>query len=320
MGLSISCIINIGLDIISMKRKYEYKNLSKVNKWNAITYQEQRNQKDIASENYTIKQPLGTGYYGIVYLCQNNITHEEVAIKCIKKNNDKNHQRYTIAELSSLIKLKDKHECIIKYIDSFQSSKNIYFVIEYVKNSCELFDKIIDIEYFLEYDARIIMSKLLSCIKTIHSYGIIHNDLKPENILISKKNGKFIVKVIDFGLSKYDQNFAKTNELKTYHTKDGTPFYIAPEVLNKKYTRTCDLWSCGVIMYILLCGSPPFTGNDDSVIFQKIKTQDVTFSHKVWKIISDEAIDLIKQLLNRDSINRISAEDALNHKWFDLIM
>ena len=98
------------------------------------------------------------------------------------------------------------------------------------------------------------MNNLLSCIKTIHSYGIIHNDLKPENILISKKNGKFIIKLIDFGLSKYDDNFAKTKELKTYYTKDGSAYYIAPEVIRKKYTRTCDLWSCGVICYILLTG------------------------------------------------------------------
>lgn len=318
MGISISCILDIGLDIFSMKRKYEF--LAKINKWKPDTKEEHRNENDIASENYTIIKLLGIGKYGTVYLCQNNTTFDFVAIKCININADKNQQRYAFAELTSLTKLKNKHKCIINYIDSFQTKKNIYFVIEYLENSCELFEKIIDLGSFKEKDAKSIMNNLLSCIKTIHSYGIIHNDLKPENILISKKNGKFIIKLIDFGLSKYDQNFAKTKKLKTYYAKDGTSYYIAPEVLKKKYTKTCDLWSCGVIMYILLCGSPPFGGDNDYIIFHKIKNNDVTFSHKVWKNISNEAIDLIKQLLNKDGINRITAEDALNHKWFDLIM
>lgn len=317
MGLSISCFIKTATNIFSISNRSDYTNIVKTRTWTPNTNQEKRNQYDINSEHYNIIKKIGIGHYGVVYLCQNKNTDEFVAIKSIKIT--KNQKKYLINELKCLTILKDKHECIIKYIDSFQSRKNIYFVCEYIKNSCELYYEILNNKYFLESDAKIIMNKLLSCINTIHKFGIIHNDLKPENILISKKKGIFIIKLIDFGLSKYDHTYTETNKLKTYHTNDGTPYYIAPEVLNKKYTRTCDLWSCGVIMYILLCGYPPFNGQNNYEILEKIKTHDILFDNKIWENVSNEAICLIKHLLNRDSINRITAESALNHEWFNNI-
>jgi calcium-dependent protein kinase len=147
-----------------------------------------------------------------------------------------------------------------------------------------------------------------------HKNGIIHRDLKPENILIEnyieKNKELFNIQVIDFGTGEI---FKDNTMLKK---QIGTPYYIAPEVLNNKYNEKCDLWSCGVIMFILLCGCPPFYGKSDEEIFASVRAGSFSFSHKVWNEISDSAKDLIEKLLEIDIDKRLSAEKALKHKWF----
>lgn len=143
-----------------------------------------------------------------------------------------------------------------------------------------------------------------------HALGIVHRDLKPENVLIDKELNNAL-KIIDFGTSvQYDK---KKELLKTTH---GTSYYIAPEVLNKNYDERCDVWSIGVILYILLSGKPPFDGDDDHEITEQVKLGNYNMKGGIWDVLSNEAISLIKRMLTFNYKNRITAKEALNDPWF----
>jgi calcium-dependent protein kinase len=154
-----------------------------------------------------------------------------------------------------------------------------------------------------------LIMQVLSCINYCHQNHIVHRDLKPENILLEANKNFDEIKIIDFGTSLV---FA---EGKTLDEKLGTPYYIAPEVLNKKYDSKCDIWSIGVITYIVLSGIPPFNGPTDKDIMKKVKEAKYSFSDPVWAKISDECKDFIAKLLTKDKDKRPSAEEALKHKW-----
>jgi calcium-dependent protein kinase len=174
-------------------------------------------------------------------------------------------------------------------------------------NEGELFDKITSREKFTEIEAANTMKEILSAVKFCHDRKIVHRDLKPENILVEGNT----IKIIDFGTSrKFEPDKLMTN----YH---GTPYYIAPEVISEKYNEKCDIWSCGVIMYILLCGQPPFNGRNDFEIMENVKIASYSFGKKFAKI-SKEAIDLIKCMLEVDINKRISAKECLAHNWFSM--
>ena len=157
------------------------------------------------------------------------------------------------------------------------------------------------------------MKQIFSATAFCHANNIIHRDLKPENILIEnveeRKKDFFNIKVIDFGTGE-------VNKHKMLSEKTGTAYYIAPEVINNCYNEKCDMWSCGVILYILLCRCPPFSADNDDEIFNKIKIGKYYLKGKVWSEISSEAINLISELLTKDIDKRLSAEQALNHAWF----
>jgi len=139
----------------------------------------------------------------------------------------------------------------------------------------------------------------------MHAY----RDLKPENILLEQNKDFDQINIIDFGTSLvFDSN-------KTLDEKLGTPYYIAPEVLNKKYNEKCDIWSCGVILYIILSGIPPFNGQSDQEIMKKVRIGKFSFSDPAWNNVSDKAKDLISKLLTYDTEHRPSAEEALRHPW-----
>jgi calcium-dependent protein kinase len=159
------------------------------------------------------------------------------------------------------------------------------------------------------------MFQIFSVIFYCHSMNIIHRDLKPENILIERKekNGYFRIKIIDFGTAK----IFETGKIEKKVI--GSSYYIAPEVLAKNYSEKCDLWSCGVIMYILLTSRPPFAGDTDQEIVQKIKQGHYDMTQSPWNKISAEAKNLVKSLLQRDPTKRISAEEALNHPFFKML-
>ena len=170
-------------------------------------------------------------------------------------------------------------------------------------------------KYFSETVACNVMRQLLSAVAYCHEKGVIHRDLKPENILIEKSEEKdkdfFHIKIIDFGTCEILKKSKLTEQI-------GTSFYIAPEILKNGYNEKCDLWSCGVILYILLCGSPPFYGKNEKEIFSKIISGKYLFNQKIWSKTSKEAKNLVQKLLELNPEKRLSAKEALNHKWFKI--
>jgi calcium-dependent protein kinase len=168
--------------------------------------------------------------------------------------------------------------------------------------------------FFSENQCKFIIACIILGLEYLHSNQIIHRDLKPENILISKraKNGFHHIKIIDFGTAKVFSREKRENALI------GSIYYIAPEVLNKNYTEKCDIWSCGIIMYIFLTGRPPFNGKTEEEIMTKIKTGIYDMEKYPWGVISKEGKDLIRKLLQIKPELRISAQNALQHEWFNL--
>ena len=160
------------------------------------------------------------------------------------------------------------------------------------------------------------MHQIIVAISHCHSKNIVHRDIKPENILLenTESGTDSLIKIIDFGTSiTFDPS-------KKLQQTIGTPYYIAPEVLLQKYDSKCDIWSCGVILYILLCGKPPFDGNNDDEILRAVDKAKVEYKDAVWKKISDEGKDLLNKMLVKDYHKRISAAECLGHPWFNKFM
>ena len=254
---------------------------------------------------------LGEGSFASVYRVQNRLTGQTRAMKIIKKNS-----RYTGLDDQSIINeiniLRTMDHPNILKIFEFYSQKDSYSIITEMCAGGELFQEIIDRGPFNEKYSSYVMYQIFSAINYCHNMNIIHRDLKPENILIVKRErtGFPILKVCDFGTSKIFQK-------NTMHKKlVGSSYYIAPEVLQKNYNEKCDLWSCGVILYILLSGRPPFGGQNDTEILDSVSKGVYDFTHPPFDTCSKEVKHLIENLLIKDPSKRISAEKALMHPWF----
>lgn len=173
-----------------------------------------------------------------------------------------------------------------------------------------MFDKLIKEKRFSESYSAFIMHQLLSAVAYCHSKHIVHRDLKPENLLFESSDKNSQIKVVDFGTSQIFKKVIRSGY------KYGTIYYIAPEILSDKYNEKCDIWSCGVIMYILLCGYPPFNGSTDTRILDKIRSGKFSFKPDIWSSISHEAMNLISKMLCYHPNKRITAEEALKDTWF----
>jgi len=253
------------------------------------------------------KKKIGEGSYGTVSKATNKSTGALRAVKSISKVQMKKHDRFK--EEIAIMKMMD-HPNIIKLYESFQDSRCFYVVMELCVGG-ELFDRIIDLGHFTEVQAAIVMKQIVQAIFYMHENKVCHRDLKPENFLFSGKEAleKSLLKIIDFGLS------CKFQEGQSLTTKAGTPYYVAPQVLAGKYDQASDLWSCGVIMYVLLCGYPPFYGESDAEVLSKVRLGNFSFNAADWKNISDDAKNLIRMLLKMNPRDRYCAEQALNHDW-----
>jgi len=209
---------------------------------------------------------------------------------------------------------KISHPNIISIYEIFEDSKNYYILSELLEGG-ELFEEITRQGSFSEYKAANIMKQILSAVNYMHNKLIVHRDLKPENIMLISKaaNTKIEIKLIDFGTAKQFEKGVKFTKFI------GTSYYIAPEVLCESYNEKCDVWSCGIILYILLCGYPPFNGASNLDIYHAIKYSPPSFSGEEWKEVSREAIDLIKIMLNKSPQKRFSAEHCMQHKWFSIL-
>ena len=267
---------------------------------------------DVRVKYHINPKEIGHGHYGVVRKCMNRKTNGWYAIKSIRKS--KVGKVDVLKREVALLKECD-HPNIIQLVEVHEDQKYLHLITELCTGG-ELFDRIIektqsDEGHFSERDAANLVQCILDAIAYCHDQkGIVHRDLKPENFLFSSRDEDAVIKIIDFGLSRHDDMQAGI-----MNTKVGTPYYVAPEVLNREYTKSCDIWSIGVITYILLCGYPPFYGDTDNQIFDSVRTGRFDFPSPDWDGISDNAKDFICALLRRDPSKRLSASKALKHTW-----
>eukprot|EP00742_Colponemidia_sp_Colp-10_P006479 GILJ01006941.1.p1 GENE.GILJ01006941.1~~GILJ01006941.1.p1 ORF type:complete len:563 (+),score=73.58 GILJ01006941.1:1062-2750(+) len=267
---------------------------------------------------YEFRGKLGAGQFAVVREATNRATNQRVAIKIIDKGRLLPSQQSRLhAEVQVMRTAQHPH--IVKLLDVFETDLHLYIVMELARGG-ELFDRICERGHFSEKTASRVMQKMVEAVDYLHSLGIIHRDLKPENVLLDSMDDDINIKIADFGLCKI---FEKNDELAAPRltrakTNVGTPGYQAPEVLERKaYGNECDLWSLGVILYILLCGFPPFQDNDGDPSNQNRLIREATFSFPSpwWDSISDLAKDLVSHLLVKDVTQRYTADQVLNHPW-----
>ena len=259
---------------------------------------------------YFREKILGSGSFGTVYLVKHRELHKYFAMKVIQKNPHINEENL-LNEIALLKKM--DHPNILKILDFFSLKMEYNIITEFCQEG-ELYKEIKAKAPFTEELSAYYIREILLAVHYCHNMKIVHRDLKPENILIVQrmKNGFHPIKIIDFGTAKV---FSKT---KKEHLLIGSAYYIAPEVLNKNYNEKCDLWSCGVILYFMLCGKVPFNGKNEKELFENINKGKYDLESYPWGIISENAKDLIKKLLILDTKKRLSAEEALKHSWFNI--
>ena len=267
------------------------------------------------NKSYTKLNCLGESEGSEVYRVKHNLTEDIRAMKIIKKSTQerkgkKDGEDNEISDEIKILRTLD-HPNILKIFE-FYSNEREYSLVTELCSMGELFDEIVNKGPFDEKYSAYILYQILSAVNYCHKMHIIHRDLKPENILIVDKNkeGYITVKVCDFGTSKIFETGAVEQHVV------GSSYYIAPEVLNKNYNEKCDVWSCGVIMYILLSQRPPFGGRNDKEIMENVKKGTFDLQSPPFNKLSESGIDLINKLLTIDVDKRISAEEALNHPWF----
>ena len=264
------------------------------------------------SDDYYLKETLGEGAFGVVGKWENKKSGAIRAVKMLNRKDIPKNELKALANEIQIIKELD-HPNIVKMYEEYEDQKYLYIVTELISGG-ELFDELLRKKKFTEVDWAAIIKQLLGALNYCHKNDIVHKDLKPENILLEKKKDINSIKLIDFGTA---QKFRKGKKMTSII---GTPYYVAPEVLKGSYDEKWDIWGTGVIMFILLSGTPPFNGRDDETIMKNVLKGKYEFKKMKWTGISDEAKELISEMLIKDPADRISAEDALNHEWFDKVL
>ena len=267
----------------------------------------------LPTSKYKVISKLGEGSYGTVYLAINIMTKAKVSMKKINKVKDNEINELEIKNEIDILKKLD-HPNVLKILEFYSTHKAYYIITGYCSKG-ELYSQIT--YKFSEHQLAVLFYQVFSGLLYLHSNHIVHRDLKLENILISDiendiltDNKYFWVKIIDFGTAKiFEKN-------KSEKVVVGSSYYIAPEVLNKKYNEKCDTWSVGVILYMFLVGRAPFDGDNDDEIIQNIKNGCFNSEHHKLQSASNEVQDLVKQLLEVNVANRLSAAEALKHPWF----
>lgn len=251
---------------------------------------------------------LGYGSYGEVFLCEHLRSNEKRAVKIIKKSLIRKFYLKKKEILNETIILKNlDHPNILKIFEYFEDEKKFYIVMEYCKDG-DLLGELERVGKVNEETCARIMRQLMAGVAYIHGKSIVHRDLKLENVLISRFNDEISIKIIDFNVATYLKD-------KKLTSVAGTAHYMAPEILQNSYDEQCDIWSCGVIMYVLLSHTFPFTGSTQYQIFQSISDHPLSFPPSIWSQISSSAKDLISNLLEKSPTIRYSAIQSLNHPF-----
>jgi len=264
------------------------------------------------TDDYDLGDVLGSGTFSEVKLATKKSTGENFAVKIMTKEPE-NARKKEIIDIEIEILKRVNHPHVVKLFDLFETETEYFLVLQLITGG-ELFDRIVELVHYSEKDASEIVKKIVLGIQHLHHKQIVHRDLKPENLLLTTKDPDANVLITDFGLS------AILPEGSRLYRAVGTPGYLAPEVLetldtNEGYTQEVDLWGIGVILYILLCGFPPFYGDDDDEIYDKICEGYFEYPSPYWDNISDDAKDLIDHLLVLDPRKRYTSEQVLAHKW-----
>ncbi|XP_059609780.1 calcium/calmodulin-dependent protein kinase type II alpha chain isoform X8 [Phlebotomus argentipes] len=261
------------------------------------------------SDNYDIKEELGKGAFSIVKRCVQKSTGLEFAAKIIntKKLTSRDFQKL---EREARICRKLQHPNIVRLHDSIQEENYHYLVFDLVTGG-ELFEDIVAREFYSEADASHCIQQILESVNHCHQNGVVHRDLKPENLLLASKAKGAAVKLADFGLA-----IEVSGEQLAWFGFAGTPGYLSPEVLKKEpYGKSVDIWACGVILYILLVGYPPFWDEDQHRLYSQIKAGAYDYPSPEWDTVTPDAKNLINQMLTVNPHKRITASEALKHPW-----
>jgi len=257
-------------------------------------------------DKYDLKDVLGTGAFSQVRLAESKEDGNMHAIKIIDKKALRGKEDSLENEIRVLKRL--KHANIVALQEVFEDKTKVFLVMELVTGG-ELFDRIVEKGSYSEKDAADLIKQVLSAVAYMHEEGVVHRDLKPENLLYYSPDIDSKIMISDFGLSKMEESGVMA-------TACGTPGYVAPEVLAQKpYGKAVDVWSIGVISYILLCGYPPFYDENDANLFAQILKGEFEFDSPYWDDISEEAKDFIRSLMCVNVENRLTCHNALEHCW-----
>uniref|UniRef100_A0A8C9VBW6 calcium/calmodulin-dependent protein kinase n=1 Tax=Scleropages formosus TaxID=113540 RepID=A0A8C9VBW6_SCLFO len=261
------------------------------------------------TDEYQLFEELGKGAFSVVRRCVKVLSGQEYAAKIIntKKLSTRDHQKLEReARICRLL----KHHNIVRLHDSISEEGYHYLIFDLVTGG-ELFEDIVAREYYSEADASHCIQQILEAVLHCHQMGVVHRDLKPENLLLASKSKGAAVKLADFGLA-----IEVEGDQQAWFGFAGTPGYLSPEVLRKDpYGKAVDLWACGVILYILLVGYPPFWDEDQHRLYQQIKAGAYDFPSPEWDTVTPEAKDLINKMLTINPAKRITASEALKHPW-----
>ncbi|KNA08410.1 hypothetical protein SOVF_162870 [Spinacia oleracea] len=264
-------------------------------------------------DKYEVGEEVGRGHFGYTRVAtakKGDLKGQQVAVKIIPKT--KMTTAIAIEDVRREVKILKGlagHGNLIKIYDAYEDNDNVYIVMELCRGG-ELLDRILSRGgKYSEDDAKAVLIQILNVVSFCHLQGVVHRDLKPENFLFMSKDEDSSLKAIDFGLSDFVKPDEKLNDIV------GSAYYVAPEVLHRSYTTEADVWSVGVIAYILLCGSRPFWARTESGIFRAVLKADPSFDEPPWPSLSLEAKDFVKRMLNKDPRKRITAAQALCHPW-----
>eukprot|EP00252_Welwitschia_mirabilis_P007595 TRINITY_DN19127_c0_g2_i1.p1 TRINITY_DN19127_c0_g2~~TRINITY_DN19127_c0_g2_i1.p1 ORF type:complete len:581 (-),score=82.49 TRINITY_DN19127_c0_g2_i1:301-2043(-) len=265
------------------------------------------------SSKYEVGHEVGRGHFGHTCFAKcrkGELKGQTVAVKIISKA--KMTTAIAIEDVRrevKILKALSGHHNLVKFYDACEDAHNVYIIMELCEGG-ELLDRILSRGgRYSEDDAKVIVRQILNVVAFCHLQGVVHRDLKPENFLFTTKDEHAPMKAIDFGLSDFVRPDERLNDIV------GSAYYVAPEVLHRAYSTEADIWSIGVITYILLCGSRPFWARTESGIFRAVLRADPNFDDAPWPSVSPEAKDFVKRLLNKDPRKRMTAAQGLTHPW-----
>ncbi|KAG0582634.1 hypothetical protein KC19_3G073900 [Ceratodon purpureus] len=286
--------------------------MAEVALWNAPDHQSYEHQKCVdLADLYTLGRKLGEGQFGITYLCTENATGLKYACKCIPKRklSISEEEIENVGREIEIMRQLAGHPNIVTIKGAHEDATMVYLVMELCEGG-ELFDRIIERGTYTEAKAARLTRTIVGVVEACHSSGVMHRDLKPENFLFETMHEDSELKAADFGSSCFFEPGDVFTEIV------GSPFYVAPEVLDRQYGPEADIWSAGVILYILLSGVPPFWAETVQGVFEEImKGEPPSFAADPWPNISDGAKDLIRKMLNPNPKQRITASEVLRHAW-----